>query len=69
MQAVIFDAFGTLFDVSTGGSAKKMVISNIRSCGKSVDEEMFAEEWKAFTLLILRKTACSAQSGIFLPHG
>lgn len=48
MQAVIFDAFGTLFDVSTGGSAKKTVISNIRSCGKSVDEEKFAEEWKAF---------------------
>ncbi|MDE7288097.1 MAG: HAD family hydrolase [Oscillospiraceae bacterium] len=48
MQAVIFDAFGTLFDVGTGGSAKKTVISNIRSCGKFVDEEKFAEEWKAF---------------------
>ena len=47
MQAVIFDAFGTLFDVGTGGSAKT-VISNIRSCGKFVDEEKFAEEWKAF---------------------
>ena len=48
MQAVIFDAFGTLFDVGTGGSAKKTVISNIRSCGKYVDEEKFADEWKAF---------------------
>lgn len=48
MQAVIFDAFGTLFDVGTGVSAKKTVISNIRSCGKSVDGEKFAEEWKAF---------------------
>ena len=48
IKAIIFDAFGTLFDVSTGGSAKKTIISNIRSCGKSVDEEKFAEEWKAF---------------------
>ena len=48
MQAVIFDAFGTLFDVGTGGFAKKTVISNIRSRGKFVDEEKFAEEWKAF---------------------
>ena len=48
IKAIIFDAFGTLFDVSTGGSAKKTVISNIRSCGKSMDEEKFAEEWKAF---------------------
>lgn len=48
IKVIIFDAFGTLFDVSTGSSAKKTVISNIRSCGKSVDEEKFAEEWKAF---------------------
>lgn len=48
IKAIIFDAFGTLFDVGTGGSAKKTVISNIRSCGKSVDEKKFAEEWKAF---------------------
>ena len=48
IKAIIFDAFGMLFDVGTGSSAKKTVISNIRLCGKSVDEEKFAEEWKAF---------------------
>lgn len=51
IKVIIFDAFGTLFDVGTGGSAKKTIISNIRSCGKFVDEENFAEEWKAFYIV------------------
>lgn len=46
-KAIVFDAFGTLFDIGSGGSAKK-IISNIHSCGKNVDEESFIEEWKAF---------------------
>lgn len=59
IKAIIFDAFGTLFDVGTGVSAKKTVISNIRSCGRSVDEEKFAEEWKAFYI------ANTSESGVF----
>ena len=47
MRVIIFDAFGTLFKVTSGGSAKT-IIKNIADCGISVDEKTFLEEWKSF---------------------
>lgn len=47
MKAIIFDAFGTLFKVTNGGSAST-IMNNIISSGKSVDEKSFYEEWKAY---------------------
>lgn len=47
MKAIIFDAFGTLFKVTSGGSAKT-IINNITACGGSVDEKAFLEEWKSY---------------------
>lgn len=47
MKAIIFDAFGTLFRVTNGGSAKK-IINNITAHGNIIDEDLFLEEWKAF---------------------
>ena len=47
MKAIIFDAFGTLFKVTSGGSAKT-IIKNITACGITVDETAFLEEWKAY---------------------
>lgn len=47
MRAIIFDAFGTLFRVTNGGSAKT-IMKNITDCGKVVDEKVFLEEWKAY---------------------
>lgn len=47
IKAIIFDAFGTLFQVTNGGSAKT-IMSNITSNGITVDEQEFLSEWKAF---------------------
>lgn len=45
MKAIIFDAFGTLFQVTNGGSARP-IIRIITDCGGVVDEKAFMEEWK-----------------------
>ena len=47
MRAIIFDAFGTLFRVTSGGSAKT-IMKNITDCGNVVDEKAFLEEWKSY---------------------
>ena len=47
MKALIFDAFGTLFDVEQGGSAKA-VMANITAHKIPVDKNEFIKEWKAF---------------------
>ena len=47
MKTIIFDAFGTLFKVTSGGSAKT-IIKHITDCGIAVDEKAFHEEWKAY---------------------
>lgn len=47
MKTLIFDAFGTLFEVSTGGSAKT-IMKHITDCGGIVDEKAFHEEWKSY---------------------
>ena len=47
MRAIIFDAFGTLFKVTSGGSAKT-IMKNITDCGIVLDEKAFLEEWKSY---------------------
>lgn len=47
MRVIIFDAFGTLFRVTSGGSAKT-IMKKISDCGMAVDEEAFLEEWKSY---------------------
>ncbi len=47
MKVIIFDAFGTLFKVTSGGSART-IMNNITASGGSVDEKEFLEEWKAY---------------------
>ena len=47
MKAIIFDAFGTLFQVTSGGSART-ILKNITDIGAAVDEEAFHKEWKAY---------------------
>ena len=47
MKAIIFDAFGTLFKVTSGGSART-IMKNITDCGVLVDEKAFLEEWKSY---------------------
>ena len=47
MKAIIFDAFGTLFKVTAGGSART-IMKNIAACGEIVDEKQFLEEWKSY---------------------
>ncbi len=47
MKAIIFDAFGTLFKVTSGGSAN-FIIKNIADCGITVDEKSFHQEWKSY---------------------
>ena len=47
MKAIIFDAFGTLFRVTDGGSAKT-IVKNITDCGIVVDEKAFLDEWKSY---------------------
>lgn len=47
MKVIIFDAFGTLFKVTNGASARS-IIKNINMNGVSVDEESFMKEWKDY---------------------
>ena len=47
MKAIIFDAFGTLFKVTDGGSART-IRNYITAAGFSVEEAAFLEEWKAY---------------------
>lgn len=47
MKAIIFDAFGTLFKVTNGGSART-IMKNITAGGVSVDEKAFLQEWKEY---------------------
>ena len=47
MKAIIFDAFGTLFKVTSGGSART-IMQHITENGIVVDEKAFLDEWKAF---------------------
>ena len=47
IKTIIFDAFGTLFKVANGGSAKS-IMKNITQCGGVVDEKSFHEEWRSF---------------------
>lgn len=47
MKTIIFDAFGTLFQVTNGGSAKT-IMKHIAACGTKVDEKAFLGEWKTY---------------------
>jgi len=47
MKAIIFDAFGTLFKVTNGGSART-IRNHIIAAGFTVEEAAFLEEWKAY---------------------
>ena len=47
ITTIIFDVFGTLFQVGEGGSARK-ITHNILACDKEVDYEQFVREWKAY---------------------
>ena len=47
MKAIFFDAFGTLFKVTSGGSART-IMQHITENGIVVDEKAFLDEWKAF---------------------
>ena len=47
IKTIIFDAFGTLFKV-TGGASAKRIITHIENTGVFVDESAFLEEWKSF---------------------
>lgn len=47
MKAIIFDAFGTLFKVASGGSART-IMNYITTNGCIVDEDIFLNEWKSY---------------------
>ena len=47
MKAIVFDAFGTLFRVTSGGSART-ILNNIVMAGGIVDESAFRKEWKEY---------------------
>ena len=47
MKAVVFDAFGTLFRVTGGGSART-ILNHILASGKNVGEKAFREEWRSY---------------------
>ena len=47
MKTIVFDAFGTLFKVTDGGSART-IRNYIIATGAVVDEAMFREEWKDY---------------------
>ncbi len=47
IKTIIFDAFGTLFKV-TGGASAKTIISHIENAGQAVCEKDFLSEWRAF---------------------
>ena len=44
MKAIIFDAFGTLFKVTSGGSART-ILQKITKGGENVNEKEFLDEW------------------------
>lgn len=47
IKTIIFDAFGTLFKV-TGGASARTIISHIEQTGITICEKDFLEEWKTF---------------------
>ncbi|WP_026528193.1 HAD family hydrolase [Butyrivibrio sp. VCD2006] len=47
IKAIVFDAFGTLFKFTRGGSART-IMKYITDLGIEVDEEAFLKEWKPF---------------------
>lgn len=47
MNTIIFDAFGTLFKVTNGDSART-IMNYVTENGGVVDEKAFLDEWKAF---------------------
>jgi len=47
LKAIIFDAFGTLFKITNGGSAR-FIMSKITENGVIVDETAFLDEWKSY---------------------
>lgn len=47
MKAIIFDAFGTLFKVTNGGSARSIMQYITEKVGM-VDEKAFLDEWKSY---------------------
>ena len=47
MKAIVFDAFGTLFQVTSGGSARS-IMEIIARHGGAVDETAFPDEWKRY---------------------
>lgn len=48
IKTIIFDAFGTLFKVTTGGSAKTIIKYIEDATGVTVDEKEFLREWKDY---------------------
>ncbi len=47
IKTIIFDAFGTLFNVQNGASAKK-IMKHITDCNIVIDEQKFLSEWKHY---------------------
>jgi 2-haloalkanoic acid dehalogenase type II len=47
IKAIVFDAFGTLFQFTKGSSART-IMKHITDLGIEVDEKAFLEEWKPF---------------------
>ncbi len=47
IKAIVFDAFGTLFQF-TRGSSTRTIMKHITDLGIEVDEKAFLEEWKPF---------------------
>ncbi len=47
IKAIVFDAFGTLFQFTKGSSART-IMKHITDLGIEVDEKAFMEEWKPF---------------------
>ena len=47
ISTIVFDAFGTLFQVTNGGSAN-YVMKQVMNCGHDVDQENFLQEWKEY---------------------
>lgn len=47
ITTIIFDAFGTLFQVADGGSAN-YILDHIIACGHDVDKKTFLQEWKKY---------------------
>lgn len=47
IKTIIFDAFGTLFNVQSGASAKN-IMKHITDCNIAIDEENFIKEWKHY---------------------